>query len=229
MLKNAKRKSAGISVLLCCAAVALAAVAVFGIWHTVAAGFTRDDQPSGSDWALTLVNETHHVPAGWNVELTTLSNGEQVDSRMYPYLQQMFDDMRDQGVYPFVRAGYRSAGDQRKLLRKRILSAIQEGASFGEAIAGAEKYVAEPGTSEHELGLAVDINADLDRSTSDEVYGWLAQNAWKYGFVLRYPADKTDITGIDYEPWHYRYVGQEAAKEMHKKGLCLEEYLGAAG
>ena len=89
--------------------------------------------------------------------------------------------------------------------------------------------MAEPGTSEHELGLAIDINADLDRSTSDEVYGWLAQNAWKYGFVLRYPADKTDITGIDYEPWHYRYVGQEAAKEMHKKGLCLEEYLGAAG
>ena len=152
-----------------------------------------------------------------------------MDSRIYPALQQMFDDMRDQGVYPFVRAGYRSAGDQRKLLRKRILSAIQDGASFGEAIAGAEKYVAEPGTSEHELGLAVDINADADRSTSDEVYGWLAQNAWKYGFVLRYPADKTDITGIDYEPWHYRYVGQEAAKEMHKKGLCLEEYLGAAG
>ena len=84
-----------------------------------------------------------------------------------------------------------------------------------------------PGTSEHELGLAVDINADNVNSTGQEVYDWLLQNAWRYGFIQRYPADKTDITGISNEPWHYRYVGLEAAEEITQQGICLEEYLGA--
>lgn len=215
-----------VSALLCVLAVLAAGAAGFGVWQTAAEPARQ--VPADGDWALVLVNETHKVPSDWDAELTTLSNGEQVDSRMYPYLQQMFDDMRAQGVYPFVRAGYRSAGDQRKLLRERIVSGIEDGASLGEAKAAAEKYVAKPGTSEHELGLAVDINADLDRSTSDEVYTWLAENAWQYGFILRYPDDKTDITGIDYEPWHYRYVGRTAAKVIYEKGICLEEYLGAA-
>ena len=71
----------------------------------------------------------------------------------------------------------------------------------------------------------MDINADKERSDSDEVYFWLAQNAWKYGFILRYPQGKEDITGIDFEPWHYRYVGYEAAKTIYEEGITLEEYL----
>lgn len=227
MWEKQRKKSKKVSVLLSRLSFVLAAAAVFGIWRIVSDGFAQAQPDKGGDWALTLVNETHHVPAGWSMELTTLSNGEQVDSRMYPYLQQMFDDMRAQGVYPFVRAGYRSAADQKKLLRKRVLQNVEDGQSWKTARAQARLYVAEPGTSEHELGLAVDINADLDRSTADEVYSWLAKNAWKYGFVLRYPADKAEITGIDYEPWHYRYVGKEAAKEMYQKDQCLEEYLNA--
>ena len=90
----------------------------------------------------------------------------------------------------------------------------------------AEKYVAIPDTSEHQLGLSVDINADTDKCSSEKVYQWLDENAYKYGFVKRYPEDKTDITGISNEPWHYRYVGTTVAKIMKEENLCLEEYLG---
>lgn len=175
---------------------------------------------------LTLVNADHAVPRGWNVELTTLSNGEQVASMIYPDLQEMFDDMRAQGIYPFVRAGYRSRETQEQVLEDRIASYQSEGYSKSRARELALETVAEPGTSEHELGLAVDINADDDRSTGDEVYAWLAENAYKYGFIQRYPEDKTEITGIDHEPWHYRYVGKSAAGEIYNSGECLEEYLG---
>lgn len=89
----------------------------------------------------------------------------------------------------------------------------------------AEKYVAIPDTSEHQLGLSVDINADTDKCSSEKVYQWLDENAYKYGFVKCYPEDKTDITGISNEPWHYRYVGTTVAKIMKEENLCLEEYL----
>ena len=89
----------------------------------------------------------------------------------------------------------------------------------------AEEWVAVPGTSEHELGLAVDINADKDNSSNDEVYEWLYKNAYRYGFILRYPIGKTSVTGIDYEPWHYRYVGTDYSEEIAESGLCLEEWL----
>ena len=81
-----------------------------------------------------------------------------------------------------------------------------------------------PGTSEHQLGLAVDINADSFRCSDEEVYEWLDENAHKYGFILRYPPAKQEITGISYEPWHYRYVGVEVAEEIYGRGICLEEY-----
>jgi len=90
----------------------------------------------------------------------------------------------------------------------------------------AGQWVAIPGTCEHELGLAVDINADKEQSSNEEVYNWLAENAWRYGFILRYLKGKEDITGIDYEPWHYRYVGKEVAKEIYEEGITLEEYVG---
>ena len=88
----------------------------------------------------------------------------------------------------------------------------------------AEKWVAIPGTSEHQLGIAVDINPDYEKS-GKEVYAWLAENAHEYGFINRYPEDKVHITGIMNEPWHYRYVGENAAKEMYEQRICLEEYL----
>ena len=85
--------------------------------------------------------------------------------------------------------------------------------------------VAKPGTSEHQLGLAVDINQEGTRSTASQVYSWLEEHAWEYGFIQRYPEGKSQITGITNEPWHYRYVGNPAAEEITRQGITLEEYL----
>ena len=164
------------------------------------------------------------MPEDYEVELTELSNGQMVDSRIYPYLQEMFDAARTEDVYPVVREGYRTAEEQQEILDDKIQSYINQGYSQVKAERTAKEWVALPGTSEHQLGIAVDINADKSKCSNEDVYGWLAENAYKYGFVLRYPPGKQKITGTSYEPWHYRYVGEEAAKEIYERGICLEEY-----
>lgn len=185
----------------------------------------RREADTSFGWNLILVNDDYCVPRNYEVELTELSNGEKVDSRIYPQLQQMFDDARAEGLELFVREGYRTTQDQKDIMNERIQQYQDEGYSRGEAKKLAKEYVAEPGTSEHELGIAVDINADTSKCSSDVVYTWLANNAYKYGFIKRYPDNKIEITGVNNEPWHYRYVGGDAALEMQKKGLCLEEYI----
>lgn len=172
-------------------------------------------------WNLILVNRNSYIPDDYKVELTELSNGEKVDSRIYPELQEMFNDARAQGYGLFVREGYRTQEEQQQLLDEKIEAYENEGKSKSEAKKLAEQWVAIPGTSEHQLGIAVDINADTTKSSSDDVYSWLAENAHKYGFIKRYPSDKTDITGVINEPWHYRYVGKEAALEIYSQGMCL--------
>ena len=176
-------------------------------------------------WNLILVNRNSYIPDDYKVELTELSNGEKVDSRIYPELQEMFNDARAQGYGLFVREGYRTQEEQQQLLDEKIEAYENEGKSKSEAKKLAEQWVAIPGTSEHQLGIAVDINADTTKSSSDDVYSWLAENAHQYGFIKRYPSDKTDITGVINEPWHYRYVGKEAALEIYSQGMCLEEYI----
>ena len=176
-------------------------------------------------WNLILVNRNSYIPDDYKVELTELSNGEKVDSRIYPELQEMFNDARAQGYGLFVREGYRTQEEQQQLLDEKIEAYENEGKSTPEAKKLAEQWVAIPGTSEHQLGIAVDINADTTKSSNDDVYSWLAENAHKYGFIKRYPSDKTDITGVINEPWHYRYVGKEAALEIYSQGMCLEEYI----
>lgn len=214
-----------IAVLIVCV------VSFAGVWAFTAGGLDLDNSghivftQKTSNPQLTLVNDDNNIPSDWDVELTTLSNGEQVASMIYPDLQEMFDDMRAEGIYPFVRAGYRSDDEQKRVLNEKTATYMAEGYSKSRAKELALETVALPGTSEHELGLAVDINAVEGKSESEEVYSWLAENAYKYGFIMRYPENKTDITGKDYEPWHYRYVGKNAAKEIQESGECLEEYL----
>ena len=125
-----------------------------------------------------------------------------------------------------MASGYRTSEEQQKLYDEKCRSYLNEGYSQDEAKELTEDWVAVPGTSEHELGLGVDINADGIHSTGEEVYQWLEKNAHLYGFIYRYPQDKTELTGISNEPWHYRYVGVKAATEIHEQGVCLEEYLG---
>lgn len=180
------------------------------------------------DWRLILVNSKNAVPKNYQIELTQLSNGICIDSRIYLDLQQMFDDAREDGVYPVVSEGYRTHEEQQNMMNDKISSFINDGYSEKDAEKFAKEWVAEAGKSEHELGMALDINADTSISADEEVYSWLAENAYKYGFILRYPPDKKYITGIDYEPWHYRYVGTETASEIYSHKVTLEEYLGVA-
>ena len=110
---------------------------------------------------------------------------------------------------------------QQALYDEEVNKHLASGCSEAEAKAEAGKWVALPGTSEHQLGLAV----DLEGATYD-LFLWLQENSYRYGFVFRYPGGKTDLTGTVEEVWHYRYVGAEAAAEMYERGLCLEEYVG---
>ena len=176
------------------------------------------------EWNLVVVNRWNPIPENYSVELTVLSNGQKVDSRIYPHLQEMFDAARAEGIYPIVREGYRTDDEQQEILDDKIQAYINEGYSQRKAEKAAKEWVALPGTSEHQIGIAVDINADKTKCTNDDVYAWLADNAYKYGFVLRYPLGKQEITGTSYEPWHYRYVGAEVAQEIYEQGICLEEY-----
>ncbi len=184
---------------------------------------------TNTPWYLLLVNRNHPLPEGWQerLSLTELDNGQSVDSRIYPSLQSMFDAMRADGVYPVVASGFRTAEKQQSLMDEKIASFQSQGYSAARAKEEAEKWVAIPGTSEHQLGSAVDINADGIHSAGYQVYEWLDKHAHEYGFIHRYPDDKTEITGISNEPWHYRYVGTDAAAEIHRLGVCLEEYLNA--
>ena len=147
-------------------------------------------------WNLILVNRENYIPADYEVQLTELSNGKKVDSRIYPELQEMFNAARAQGYGLFVREGYRTQEEQQQLMNEKIETYENEGKSKSEAKKLAEQWVAIPGTSEHQLGIAVDINADTTKSSRDDVYNWLEENAHTYGFIKRYPSNKTDITGV---------------------------------
>ncbi|WP_376715451.1 M15 family metallopeptidase [Enterococcus xiangfangensis] len=191
--------------------------------------FTAEVQAENNEqdqgWELLLVNQANPIPEDYEVTLEKLSNGQMIDQRIYEPLQEMFDAARKSGVYPVIVSGYRSTEEQQKLLDEKNAAYLAEGYSKKQAKEKAEQWVAIPGTSEHQLGISVDINEDKLHSFSTEVYNWLKQNAHKFGFINRYPENKTAITGVINEPWHYRYVGIEAATEISKQGLCLEEYL----
>lgn len=187
------------------------------------------NKKESSRWNLLLVNSEHPLKEH-DIKLTHLKNGQAVDARIYPELQEMMDAMRAEGLSPLICSSYRTMEKQEALYNEKVRTCLAEGFSQAEAEKEAATWVAPPGTSEHQLGLALDIVASyyqlLDESQEDTPeQKWLMEHCAEYGFILRYPTDKSDITGIGYEPWHYRYVGKDAAKEIMEKGICLEEYL----
>lgn len=176
----------------------------------------------GTAWNLRLVNRWNSIPEGYKVNLKELPGGEQVDERIYDSLMEMFEAAKagNWDEMPRVISGYRTQEVQQKLYDNEVEKYKSQGYTEEEAKAEAGKWVAVPGTSEHQLGLAIDIEG-----ATYDVFLWLQENSYKYGFIFRYPGSKTDITGTVEEVWHYRYVGVEAATEMHEQGLCLEEYV----
>ena len=183
-----------------------------------------EPEPDEDAWKLLLVNADNPLPEDFTVTLKQLRNGHSVDERIYPELQQMFDDARRAGIYPLINESYRTAERQQQILDKYTAKYENQGYSHDAALEKALTQVALPGTSEHQLGLALDIIAEYD-SDNNPTWNWLRDNCWRYGFILRYPADKEEVTGITYEPWHFRYVGVPTAQEITESGLCLEEYL----
>ena len=180
---------------------------------------------------LILVNEKNPLSKDFTVpKLTRLKNRQSIDSRAYPALQKMMDAARSAGYEPLICSSYRTWDKQNELFQRKVFFYMDQGYSRAEAETQASFWVARPGTSEHQVGLAVDIVDQnyhiLDEKQEDTpVQQWLMTHCAEYGFILRYPTEKSEATGIGYEPWHYRYVGLDAAKEITEQGLCLEEYL----
>ncbi len=171
-------------------------------------------------WNLTLVNRWNPLPEDYDLHLVDVPGGEKVDERIYEPLMAMLEAAEREGLGPFVASGYRTQEKQQSLYDEKIQEYRAQGYSAEEAVRQAQRWVAVPGTSEHQLGIAVDINGAVW-----EVYPWLQANSYKYGFIFRYPGEKTSLTGTAEEVWHYRYVGVEAAAQIYERGLCLEEYL----
>ena len=173
------------------------------------------------DWYLTLVNSQNKLPKDWEVKLKEVESGEMVDERIYDALEEMLQAAWEEGLGPIVVSGYRTAKRQQSIMDDKIKDFCKEGYTQEQAAELTGQWVALPGYSEHQLGLAVDINGSVF-----EIYSWLKENSYKYGFIHRYPEEKAAITGISGERWHYRYVGVEAATLMYEQGICLEEYVG---
>ena len=191
-------------------------------------GVTHYFDPNGK--ILYLVNPWNPLPEDYTVELVSIGDTHQIASYAYDDYLQMIADCQAAGFAPVVCSSYRTQEYQEGLFKNRVARYVYQGYSDEEAVELAGQSVAVPGTSEHQLGLALDIVENnhwrLDESQAKRpTQIWLMENSWRYGWILRYPVDKSAVTGIIYEPWHYRYVGKDIAKQIHDLGLCLEEYL----
>ena len=185
---------------------------------------------NASDWNLILVNKSNPLSESFTVETASVGGGYEMDARAAEAMLQMIQDGNATGLNLMVCSAYRSVSYQAGLYERKVQEYINYGYSEAEARRIAGTIVAPPGTSEHATGLAADI-VSVNYQVLDEgfentpEFAWLSENAADYGFVLRFPEDKQDITDIIYEPWHYRYVGVEHAHAMNTLGMCLEEYV----
>ena len=177
-----------------------------------------------------MINKDNPIPENYSVDLVEIEDGHKVDSRIADELKQMLEDARKEGLKPLICSSYRTEEKQDRLFKDKIREYKRKGYENSEAEELASYWVAPTNRGEHQSGLAVDIVSQdyqiLDKEQEQtDVQKWLIQNSYKYGFILRYPTSKKDITKINYEPWHYRYVGKENAEIIMKNNICLEEYL----
>ena len=182
------------------------------------------------EWYMVLANRSSVLPGDFTVAETATVGEAVVDARIAEALRQMVNDAAAAGVKLKPTNGYRSIARQQELWDARVKTLMEGGLSQADAETKAIDYTSAPGTSDHNTGLGLDIVSE-DHPAKDAGFAetaaaqWLAEHAADYGFILRYPSDKTEATGMDYEPWHYRYVGSEQAHKIKESGLCLEEYL----
>jgi D-alanyl-D-alanine carboxypeptidase len=181
-------------------------------------------------WNLQLANRYNFLDEGFEPEVEYIGDGHFFDVRASAMLLEMLEHARAEGLSPVVRSSYRSVARQQVLFEAQVQRQLDSGLSQEAAFEAARRVVAYPGSSEHNLGLAVDI-VSLSHGGLTAAFGqtaegiWLAQNAHRFGFILRYPDHKQHITHIIYEPWHFRYVGAEHATVMFENDWVLEEYI----
>ncbi len=192
------------------------------------------DYPSDTaSWQLICVNRNRYVASDVEnkIKLSYVAgSGELMDSRAAAAYEKMYDAAKEDGFYLTPCSGYRSYSTQKRLYNEFYYQYINQGYSSEEAHNLTSKRRNPAGSSEHNLGICMDIicAASSANFQNTEEYAWLCENAADYGFILRYPEDKVDVTGVKFEPWHWRYVGVENAASIRDSGLCLEEYLGLA-
>ena len=184
---------------------------------------------SADDWELILVNKQHPIPDDYEFPMSNIKGNMYCDKRILSSLLEMFRQAQKDGINLVICSPYRSEVRQEKLFARKIDSYLDDGMPYMNAYMMAAQAVTIPGSSEHQIGLAIDIIADdysyLDAGFGDTDAGkWLAENSCRYGFILRYPKGKETMTGIEYEPWHFRYVGKDAAEVITAKKICLEDF-----
>ncbi len=183
-----------------------------------------------NDWALFLINDENPLSPCYNVITAEVADGYLMESTAAFFARKMLCCAKKDGINLCVHSAYRSSQYQQVLVDRDIRLYMDKGYSLERAVAETLKNIAAPGRSEHNAGLALDILSD-DYTEMDEgfentsAFRWLSCNAYKFGYILRYPKGKTKITGINYEPWHYRFIGPCHAKKICKCGLTLEEYI----
>jgi len=179
-----------------------------------------------TDWNLRLANSENILPENFEVEVADIDDTRQFDARAIKYLKQMINAMGKDGISNvWVQSAYRSVERQKELYDNSVQKYLKQGKSQEEAEKLTDEYINKPGSSDHNLGLAVDFNYVDNKFEDLDGFKWLKENAEDYGFILRYPKDKEEITKISYESWHWRYVGEEHAKKMNELNMCLEEYI----
>ena len=190
---------------------------------------TDDHEFATDDWRLVLINKQHPIPEDYDFKLGTIVGSMMCDERIVNDLLAMMQAARDDNINLVIKSPYRPDSRQETNFNARIKKYMGQGCSYMEAYKRTSQVITVPGASEHQVGLALDIVCDsyddLTEGFGETKAGeWLAEHSCEYGFTLRYPAEKEYITGIVYEPWHFRYVGREAATIMRDEGICLEEF-----
>lgn len=217
-----KKKPVAVNIIL-----GLLALLVAGFFIARAAGWTGQKNEAK---LLILVNPWNQISAELNPEFTIIEGTQMVDSRCAASLEDMLRACRAAGNSPLIVFSYRDWSQQEELYQNKVSELMAQGLDRETAEADAKSHAAAPGYSEHQLGLAVDIVDEgytaLDEKQADtDAQQWLMENCWQYGFILRYPEGKSGITGVEYEPWHYRYVGRSAAEQIVELNITLEEYV----
>jgi len=185
---------------------------------------TAPDIPAEPVNTLILVNKNNKLPDGYAVDLVSIDN-ERVAKVLRDDLNDMLSAAKNERIVLNIRSAYRTRGDQAEAFDGAVAGYVNQGNSHGAAVERAELVAARPGYSEHQTGLAIDFSYGADAEIQTAMWEWLNANAYKYGFILRYPEGRERDTGYSYEPWHYRYVGREHARIIYGEGLILEEYL----